>query len=100
MRRFNRTTTLEHHLVDEVQSLRKRAKLLPAGQERDSLLRKARQAELRLRLAEWLTSSGLPQQNRQASTVMNPVNQVGRLLSITMGIIFILALAYLFGGFR
>jgi hypothetical protein len=100
MRRFDQTTTLEHHLTDEAQNLRKRAKLLPEGQERDSLLRKARQAEIRLRLAEWLTSPGLPHQNRQASTVINPVNQVGRLLSIIMGLIFILALAYFLGGFR
>jgi len=45
-------------LNDQIKGLREKAKGLPAGEERDSLLRKAEQDEIALRLIEWITSSG------------------------------------------
>jgi len=45
-------------LSDQIRGLRERARGLPAGEERDELLRKAEQDEIALRLIEWITSSG------------------------------------------
>jgi hypothetical protein len=45
-------------LSDQIKGLREKAKGLPAGDERDALLRKAEQDEIALRLIEWITSSG------------------------------------------
>ena len=45
-------------LSDQVKELREKARGLPAGDERDELLRKAKQDEIALRLIEWITSSG------------------------------------------
>lgn len=44
-------------LRDQIKGLREKAKGLPAGDERDELLRKAEQDEIALRLIEWVTSS-------------------------------------------
>jgi hypothetical protein len=44
-------------LSDQIKSLREKARGLPAGDERDELLRKAEQDEIALRLIEWVTSS-------------------------------------------
>jgi len=45
-------------LSDQIRRLREKAGELPAGDERDALLRKAEQDEIALRLIEWITSSG------------------------------------------
>lgn len=45
-------------LSDQIRGLREKAMGLPAGDERDDLLRKAQQHEIALRLIEWIASSG------------------------------------------
>jgi hypothetical protein len=45
-------------LSDQVKALREKARGLPAGGERDELLRKAEQDEIALRLIEWIASAG------------------------------------------
>jgi len=55
-RRFKHTTSLEERLADQAQRLREEAIDLPAGVEREGLLRKARQLEAASRMTEWLTS--------------------------------------------
>ena len=42
-------------LSDQIKGLRETARGLPAGNERDELLRKAQQDEIALRLIEWST---------------------------------------------
>jgi hypothetical protein len=58
-RRFNQTQSLEERLAEEAKRLRAKAKLLPPGAIRDTLIRKARQAETGSHLSEWLSSPGL-----------------------------------------
>ena len=58
-RRVKQTRTLEERLADEVKRLREQAKLLPPGAVRDTLLRRARQAETASHMSEWLRSPGL-----------------------------------------
>jgi hypothetical protein len=58
-RRFKQTTTLEERLAQEAERLREEAKKLPHSHERETLLRKARQAETGSHMSEWLTSGGL-----------------------------------------
>jgi hypothetical protein len=43
-------------LRDKIKGLREKARGLPAGDERNELLRKAEQDEIALRLIEWVTS--------------------------------------------
>ena len=45
-------------LSDQIKELREKARGLPAGDERDELLRMAEQDEIALRLIEWITSAG------------------------------------------
>jgi hypothetical protein len=45
-------------LSDQIKALREKARRLPAGDERDELLREAEQDETALRLVEWIASSG------------------------------------------
>jgi hypothetical protein len=45
-------------LSDQIRELREKARGLPAGDERDELLRNAEQDEIALRLIEWITSPG------------------------------------------
>jgi hypothetical protein len=45
-------------LTDQIRELREKASRLPAGDEREELLRKAEQSKIALRLIEWVTSSG------------------------------------------
>ena len=49
----------ETRLAEEAKRLRKEAKLLPPGAQRDDLIRRARQAETGSHITEWLTSPGL-----------------------------------------
>ena len=58
-RRFKQTISLEQRLAGEAQELREQARFMPAGDARESLLRKARQHEVTLHMSEWLTSPGL-----------------------------------------
>jgi hypothetical protein len=45
-------------LSDRIKAAREEATRLPAGPERDGLLRQIEQDEVALRVIEWLTSSG------------------------------------------
>jgi hypothetical protein len=45
-------------LSDQIKANREKAGRLPAGPERDELLRKVEQDEVALRLIQWVTSSG------------------------------------------
>ena len=58
-RRFKQTQSLEERLSEEAKRLREKAKLLPPGAVRETLLRKARQAEADSRLSAWLQSPEL-----------------------------------------
>jgi len=58
-RRFNQTETLEQRLSKEAVRLRKEAQGTPPGNQRERLIRRARQAETASRMTEWLTSPGL-----------------------------------------
>ena len=58
-RRFKQTVSLEERLSEEAKRLREEAKLLPPGAERETLLRKARQAETGAHMSGWLRSPEL-----------------------------------------
>jgi hypothetical protein len=58
-RRFKQTQTLEERLIDEAKRLRAEAKLLPPGADRETLIRRARQAETGSHMSGWLASPGL-----------------------------------------
>jgi len=55
-RRFDQTKSLEERLSDEAKRLRLEAKLAPPGAVRETLLRRARQAETGSHMSEWLRS--------------------------------------------
>lgn len=55
--RTKHTQTFEDRLTNEAARLREKASLLPAGMERDLLLRKARQADTASHINDWLSSS-------------------------------------------
>ncbi|MEH2561125.1 hypothetical protein [Bradyrhizobium sp. AZCC 2289] len=58
-RRFKNILSFPDRLSKEAERLREEADKLPPGQEREILLRKARQADTALRIEEWLSSPGL-----------------------------------------
>jgi hypothetical protein len=58
-RRFRQTLTLEERLTEEAVRLRAQVDLLPPGEPRDELVRKARQTETASHMSEWLKSPGL-----------------------------------------
>lgn len=58
-RRFKQIQSLEERLAQEAERLREQAERLPPGPERETLLRKARQAETGSHMSEWLRSPGL-----------------------------------------
>jgi hypothetical protein len=58
-RRVKQIQSLEDRLVEEAKRLREKAKLLPPGAARETLLRKARQAETGSHISEWLRSPEL-----------------------------------------
>ena len=58
-RRFKQLKSLEERLSEEAKRLREEAKLLPPGAVRETLLRRARQAETGSHMSEWLRSPGL-----------------------------------------
>jgi hypothetical protein len=58
-RRFKNTLTFPDRLTKEAERFRQEAEAKPPGQERDDLLRKARQAETAAHIDQWISSSGL-----------------------------------------
>lgn len=58
-RRVKQIRTLEERLAEQAAQLKEQADQLPAGPEREALLRKARLAETGAHLSDWLSSSGL-----------------------------------------
>jgi hypothetical protein len=58
-RHFTQTDSLEVRLANEATKLRKEARGIPHGIERERLMRQARQAETGSYLSEWLSSPGL-----------------------------------------
>jgi hypothetical protein len=56
---FTQPKSLEERLAEEARRLRKEAQGTPPGIERDTLIRKARQAETGAHMSEWLRSPGL-----------------------------------------
>jgi hypothetical protein len=57
-RRTKQKTSFEERLTEQAKSLREQAETLPP-RERDSLIRRARQAETAVHIKEWVTSPGL-----------------------------------------
>jgi hypothetical protein len=57
--RFRQTKPLKQRLLEEAQTLREQARLLPFGPVRDAALTKARQAEAAAHMDDWLSSPGL-----------------------------------------
>ena len=58
-RRVIQDKPLGERLEDEAKRLRREARGIPPGVERDQLIRRARQAETAARVNEWLKSPGL-----------------------------------------
>lgn len=58
-RRFKQETSLDERLARQAQESRERAGQLPPGNERDLLLKRARQAHAAARINEWINSPGL-----------------------------------------
>jgi hypothetical protein len=58
-RRFRNTMTFPDRLANEAERFRQEAETKSPGQERDDLLRKARQAETAAHIDQWLSSPGL-----------------------------------------
>jgi hypothetical protein len=56
-RHSKQTTTLDQRLEEQAKRLRDEARGTPPGVERDNLIRRARQAEMRMH--DWLLSPGL-----------------------------------------
>ena len=55
-RRVKQTTSLQERLTQFAQEARERAARLPAGPERDGLLKRARQAETAAHIDDWVGS--------------------------------------------
>lgn len=58
-RRIKQTRTLEERLAEQAARLQEQADQLPAGPEREALLRKVRLTEIGAHLSDWLSSPGL-----------------------------------------
>jgi hypothetical protein len=58
-RRFKQITSLKDRLASFAKEVREKASLLPPGEERTDLLRRARQADTASHLDEWVNSPGL-----------------------------------------
>jgi hypothetical protein len=58
-RRVKHVASFEDRLAYEAHRCKEQAKALPHGQQREALLRKARQAETAAHISEWLSSPGL-----------------------------------------
>lgn len=58
-RRFKQTRSLEERMAEQAAKLKAEAEQLPAGAEREGLLKRARIAETGAHLSNWITSPGL-----------------------------------------
>jgi hypothetical protein len=58
-RRFEQVITLKDQLIQQAQNLRMQAEEMPAGIQRDELLKLARQEERTADAEAWLASPGL-----------------------------------------
>jgi hypothetical protein len=58
-RRFKQTEPLQGRLAAFAKEMREKASLLKPGDERESLLRRARQADTAAHLDDWASSPGL-----------------------------------------
>jgi hypothetical protein len=58
-RRFKQTTTLKERLMAFAEEVRERAAALPAGPEREELLKRASRADTAAHIDDWANSSGL-----------------------------------------
>ena len=58
-RRFKQTTTLQERLEAFARDLSRQASILPEGEQREALLKRARQADVAAHIDEWAQSSGL-----------------------------------------
>ncbi|MCC8961496.1 hypothetical protein H8A95_03970 [Bradyrhizobium sp. Pear76] len=58
-RRFKQTETLQQRLAEFAAENLKRASNMPAGVERDNLIKRARQANAAAHIDEWISSPGL-----------------------------------------
>jgi hypothetical protein len=58
-RRLKQPKSLRQRLIEQVKRLREEAKLMGPGVDRETFLRKARQAETAAHIDEWLSSPGL-----------------------------------------
>lgn len=57
--RMEQPRSLVERVAEQVAKLKERASQLPAGAEREALLKRARIAETGAHLSDWLTSAGL-----------------------------------------
>jgi len=58
-RRIKQTRSLEERIAEQAAKLKAEANQLPAGKERQDLLKRARIAETGSRINDWLRSPGL-----------------------------------------
>ena len=58
-RRFKQTVSLKDRLAAFAKYTRDKASTLPAGAERDDLLKRARQADVASNIDDWANSKGL-----------------------------------------
>jgi hypothetical protein len=58
--RRKQTQSLQERLMSFANGARDRARRLPEGEERESLLRRAKQSEVTSNLTDWLTTPGYP----------------------------------------
>jgi hypothetical protein len=66
-RRFKQTLIFPERLSQEAEHLCEQAEAMPPGNEREELLRKARQAETASHINEWLSSPGLQSRSKAVS---------------------------------
>lgn len=58
-KRVKHALTFEERLLAAAKSAREKARKLPAGKERETLLRSARDSEAAVKINRWITSPGL-----------------------------------------
>mgnify|MGYP001285211852 CR=1 FL=1 len=58
-RHFNQTTSFKDRLATFARLMRERAELMPPGDEKDAMLRKANEAETASEIDQWFRSSEL-----------------------------------------
>jgi hypothetical protein len=58
-RRVKHQLTLQDRIIEWAKEVREQATMLPPGADRDTLLKKVRQAETALHLEDWANSPGL-----------------------------------------